>query len=218
MCQCDGVWHFPGFRNACGIYSSLWLYIPNDCMLSHILVYFCCITAPLQERQRVTALTQCTCQTSAMTLHGSLLISQLLAFSELHSRLFAAYPSHLFNLIHVTTSLWSRVWLLNCNAAPWRHCLVLQVGQKKTGVIVWIEKLQISISCCPARHLYSAQWLYHMHCRCQLVLCFQHWPYFCLLFVLWVWVYDNPKKNEQCISQLYVNVFPLICMDWRTEI
>lgn len=70
MRQCDGVWHFPWSRNACGIYSSLWLYIPNNCMLSRILVYyhFCCITAQLQERGPVTSLTQCTCQTSAVTL------------------------------------------------------------------------------------------------------------------------------------------------------
>lgn len=39
MRQCDGVWHFPWSRNACGIYSSLWLYIPINCMLSSVLVY-----------------------------------------------------------------------------------------------------------------------------------------------------------------------------------
>ncbi len=36
ICQCDGlfwwVWHFPWSRNACGIYGSPWLYIPNNCM------------------------------------------------------------------------------------------------------------------------------------------------------------------------------------------
>ncbi len=42
-------------------------------MLSRILVYchFCCVTAQVQERGSLTTLTQCTCQTSAVTLYFS---------------------------------------------------------------------------------------------------------------------------------------------------
>lgn len=43
------------------------------CMLPRILVYcnFCCVTASVQERGSLTTVTQCTCQTSAVTLYFS---------------------------------------------------------------------------------------------------------------------------------------------------
>lgn len=105
------MWHFPWSRNACGIYWSLWLYIPNNCMLFAtfgLFAIFCCMTAQVQERGSVTTLTQCTCQTSAVTLYFSPWLFTHLS-TLWHFRwdapLCAAYPPHWFSLIHVTTSL-----------------------------------------------------------------------------------------------------------------
>lgn len=70
FCQCAGVWHFPWSRNACGIYWSLQLYIPNTCMPCRIFGYFLLPSddTAASESWSVTALTQCTCQASAVTL------------------------------------------------------------------------------------------------------------------------------------------------------
>lgn len=80
MRQCDGVWHFPWSRNACGIYSFHWLYIPNNCMLSSVLIYCHFCWKQVLERGPVTSLRRCSCQISAMTL----LFSSVALYSPLN--------------------------------------------------------------------------------------------------------------------------------------
>ena len=66
MRQCDGAGLFPWSRNACGIYSSLGQYIPNNCMLSHnfdlLPLLLLLLLSLVQERGPITTLTLCTCQ------------------------------------------------------------------------------------------------------------------------------------------------------------
>lgn len=112
-----------------------------------ILVYchFRCMTTQVQERGSVTRLTQCTCQTSAVT---PLFFSVALLLTS-HPLTFQMRPSSLCLHIDSVSSMllsaclqWSRVRLPNCNTAPWWHSRALQVG---TLQFVPFEKLQTSI-------------------------------------------------------------------------
>lgn len=170
FCQCAGAWHFPWSRNACGIYWSLQLYIPNTCMPCRIFGYFLLPSddTTASESWSVTALTQCTCQASAVTL----CFSQWLFNSPLtrwHFRwdrpfffsFFLQHSLRLDSLSFTITSLPHRssVQFLNSNTAPKWNGWALPVGTLQLcGQIVSLENFQTSIQCISSR-LCSLCWI-----------------------------------------------------------